>query len=96
MQNFLQCDAEGCGHHELVDALTENLIGMPYPKCSASLLTREDYEAAMPAFKMMNAMDKLFGEMGLIAAPGTPGTTRLSVGIHNGETSIKIKPEAGV
>ena len=96
MQNYLKCDAEGCGHIEPVNALTEDLIGLPCAMCGASLLTREDYELAMPTFKIMDAMNKAFSEVGMIAAPGTPGAARLSVGVHNGETNIKIKPEAGV
>jgi hypothetical protein len=42
----LICDAAGCGHVELVEAITSDLIGRSCPKCGADLLTAEDFKNA--------------------------------------------------
>ena len=42
---FLKCDRKGCLHVEAYDALSSSMIGKPCPRCKASLLTREDWDA---------------------------------------------------
>ena len=53
MTAFLQCDADGCGHHETVPEISRDLIGKPCPKCGANLLKfpfgRGPFPGASPA-----------------------------------------------
>jgi len=87
-QPTLQCDTAGCDHVQNVADITEDMIGTPCPKCGASLLTKEDFEASRNIF----AMAKILEAMGMMADPATAdeNSVRMSVHHHNGDTTIKI------
>lgn len=87
MSAFLQCDAAGCDHREDVEEIVEAQVGMPCPKCGASLLTREDFDVYVARFKPMLDMMKVLG----LAVDPEPGTDaqRVSVHYHDGVTTIR-------
>lgn len=87
MREVLKCDAEGCDHIEPVEAVTSDLVGKPCPKCGASLLTQEDWDAWAPIRDLLLELEK--------AADGVADTEDqidVSIGYHDGEASIKFKP----
>lgn len=88
---YLKCDASDCDVVQTVDAITEDQIGMPCPKCGANLLTREDFEESKGIFAMAEIMQAL----GLLAEPdsGAKGEP-VSLNYHKGETRIKHGPNA--
>lgn len=89
-QPTLKCDAVGCDHVEEIEALTEDLIGKPCPKCGADLLTREDYTQGAALEAMMNALLK-----GIPAVKPGPGIVQVNVGVHDGEFTMRVKPSKG-
>lgn len=85
----LKCDAAGCGHVETFDGPAENHIDKPCPRCGASLLTREDYEAMVRAMAAVDLVNELFEIPA--DAPEHDDGTRLIVNPHAGDVNITIK-----
>lgn len=89
MSEFLQCDAEGCGHVEDVAEITAGMVGKPCPKCGASLLTAEDWKFYSERYRpVVNAMLSL----GLVteAEGEVPASDRIRFHYHNGEMRISL------
>lgn len=93
MGGVLQCDEDDCDHVEEVEAISEDMIGKPCPKCGASLLTQEDYdfwvERIQPAFDLMRELG-LAVELPADAAP-PEGMAKVSVHAHNNTITTKIE-----
>lgn len=88
--HFLKCDADGCDHVEETEGLHASQIGRPCPKCGASLLTKEDYDAAVPLFAMMNVLVKA-GLARLETSEPKEGEAILSIHHHAGKTKIEME-----
>lgn len=86
---YLTCDAPGCDHQEDMSALTEDLIGRPCPKCGASLLTREDYEAGIRLYSMMDVLEKA-GMVKAAPVDTTGEKAQVNFHVHAGSLDIKI------
>jgi hypothetical protein len=86
MREVLSCDADGCGHVEEIEEITAEHIGMPCPKCGANLLTQEDWEAWQPVRAMMAIMSAAAKSKG-----DANSQVEVSVGLHNGKTTIEIE-----
>ena len=85
----LMCDAPGCDHREDIDVFSEDLIGKPCPKCGANLLTKDDYDAALPVYAAMDMLEKAGFVKG--ATVDTSGEkAQISFNIHDGAAHIKI------
>lgn len=89
--HFLKCDAPGCDHRQDVDDFSEDMIGLPCPKCGASLLTREDYEytrdVLKPALETLKAL-------GLAKDPPVGGSGNASFNFHAGVLTTEVKVPA--
>jgi len=85
MSEHLNCDAEGCNHVEQVGTITEEMVGLPCPKCGANLLTAEDWEAWKPLQAIM--------QIAKAASPAcsVDGGATIKVGLHGQKTSIEIE-----
>jgi hypothetical protein len=56
MISELICDADGCGHVEPVEEVTEAHIGMPCPRCGASMLSKDEYEGTRALAVVISAL----------------------------------------
>ena len=92
MGEFLKCDADGCDHVESVTEITEAMVGMPCPKCGASLLTQSDWDAWRLVFRPGIDLARDLGLMTTDVEPGTPGAVR--VHYHDGELNVRVYPGA--
>ena len=87
MSNYLQCDADGCGHREPTPDYGPHLIGKPCPVCGANLLTQEDFDGYEPYRRVMDALV----EAGLATYDeddSEPGKVEMEIGHHGGKTSV--------
>lgn len=85
MSEHLKCDADGCGHIENVEAITEAHVGMPCPACGANLLTEEDWEAWKPFQALLAAVEEVAG-----AQPDHGESTEVRIGLHGTKTTIEF------
>lgn len=91
---FLACDAPGCDVRVPIETFSAEHIGRPCPECGASLLTREDYEDALPTFQMLEALTRAGLARALTPeerAPGgaiPEGMARVSVRVKDGQTHV--------
>lgn len=83
---FLKCDAPGCLHQEPCDAITEQLIGKPCPKCGADLLTREDFDAMQTHLEYINVLNDALE----IPDDATGECVLLSVNPHAGDVHFTL------
>ena len=89
-QAFLKCDAPGCDHIEPVAAISPDLIGLPCPKCGASLLTEKDcadwLRAIQPGIDALKAL-------GLLADAPVEGQETWKLCVHLHEESLTVRPQ---
>jgi len=58
LTEFLRCDADGCGHVELIEKIEQSLVGKACPKCGESLLTQPDFDEWTASVAPMLALAK--------------------------------------
>lgn len=87
MTEYLKCDAEGCDHVEVVGVIEESMIGMACPKCSANLLTADDYAFFVATTKPLGKALEALG----ISKPASFGDPdAFSIGNHKGDLTVRI------
>lgn len=85
MSEHLKCDADGCGHVEDVEAITEQHVGMACPACGANLLTEADWQAWKPIQALLAAVE------GVAASQPDQGErTAVRIGLHGAKTTIEF------
>jgi len=85
---YLKCDADGCTHREGSEAYTQEMVGKPCPVCGESLLTQSDFDGWM--INVQPILDLMIAEK-MVSMGDDPDTAAMSVGLHDGKTSIEIK-----
>lgn len=96
MTAFLQCDADGCGHHETVPEISRDLIGKPCPKCGANLLTEADCEAFLSDVMPVVEFAKALGLLQPIIGDIGPDDIVTSFHHHEATTTVQMGTAAKV
>lgn len=80
---FLKCDTPSCDHFEHAPIIVEN-IGKACPKCSASLLTKEDFVT----FRAVLAATRAATEVAQATDPDVP-MVLMATHVHGGNVQRK-------
>lgn len=89
----LQCDAPGCGYVTPNDLpFDKALIGMPCPKCGASLLTEDGFNTMSKLLKVVDIANTIFGPIfGKVpSAKNKAAFEPVKVHYHDGNWNIKL------
>lgn len=90
----LRCDAPGCGYVTPdTKPFAKEMIGLPCPKCGASLLTERDYNAAERLLSVVDTINMIFGPIfGRVpSAKNAKEFETVKVGHHHGRWDIEFK-----
>lgn len=85
MTEALKCDAPGCDHIQYFGKITADMVGMPCPKCSADLLTSEDWQKWQPISSLLTSINGIEGCK-------EDQDACFSVGLHGSKITIEIDP----
>lgn len=86
-EQYLKCDEPDCNHREVVENITENLVGKPCPLCGANLLTQEDHDAFHALSDLVQAV------LAVMPKPAEDtGMGYLNYGVHDGAVTMNTKP----
>ena len=91
MTTALKCDATPCDHIELVEAISQDMIGKPCPKCGSNLLTEADFQTWLDLIQPSIELAKALG----LVADATPDDGQaLRINLHENTVKISRPPKS--